>query len=211
MSRAVKVAYLTNQYPKSSHTFVRREIAGLEEAGLEVARISVRAVDEPLVDESDRAERTRTRVLLARGVLGLVPEALAACAFRPLRTLRALRTAITMGRASPRGLARHLAYLAEACVLRDWLERLGVEHVHAHFSTNPAAVALLEPLEGLAGGDHGSAGAAPAGDRHARGRDRRAGRAGGVRLAGVSGLRARAGRAMREVLTRPIAELEAMG
>jgi len=139
----VKVAYLTNQYPKTSHTFVRREIVGLEEAGLEVERISVRAVDEPLVDEGDRAERGRTRVLLAHGALGLLPAALAVCASRPLRTLQALRTAIAMGWSSPRGLTRHLAYLAEACVLLRWVARLRVEHVHAHFSTNPADVALL--------------------------------------------------------------------
>jgi len=139
----VKVAYLTNQYPKTSHTFIRREIAGLEEYGLEVERISVRAVNEPLVDEADRAERGRTRVLLAHGVLGLLPGVLAACMSRPLRTLRALRTAIAMGWSSPRGLMRHLAYLAEACVLLRWLSQSGVEHVHAHFSTNPADVALL--------------------------------------------------------------------
>jgi glycosyltransferase involved in cell wall biosynthesis len=139
----VKVAYLTNQYPKTSHTFVRREIAGLEEAGLEVERISVRAVDEPLVDERDRAERDRTRVLLAHGALGLLPATLAVCATRPLRAWRTLRTAIAMGWNSPRGLLRHLAYLAEACLLLRWASRLRVEHVHAHFSTNPADVALL--------------------------------------------------------------------
>jgi glycosyltransferase involved in cell wall biosynthesis len=139
----VKVAYLTNQYPKTSHTFIRREIAGIEEAGLQVNRISVRAAREPLVDEADRAERGRTRVLLAHGVLGLLPAVLAACATRPWRTLRALRTAVAMGWNSPRGLMRHLAYLAEACVLLRWVERQEDEHVHAHFSTNPTDVALL--------------------------------------------------------------------
>jgi glycosyltransferase involved in cell wall biosynthesis len=139
----MKVAYLTNQYPKTSHTFVRREIAGLEEAGLEVERISVRAVDEPLVDADDMAELARTRVLLARGALGLLPAVLATCVTRPLRTLRALGTAVALGRNSPRGVVRHLAYLAEACVLLRWTARARVEHVHAHFSTNPADVALL--------------------------------------------------------------------
>lgn len=139
----MKVAYLTNQYPKTTHSFVRREIAGLEEAGFEIERISVRSVDEPLVDERDRTERGRTRVLLAHGALGLLPLALSTCASRPLRTLRALRLAIAMSRGSSRGLARHLAYLAEACVLLRWVSRLRVEHVHAHFSTNPADVALL--------------------------------------------------------------------
>ncbi len=140
--RNVKIAYLTGQYPKTSHTFIRREIAGLEEAGLEVDRISVRPAA-GLVDERDRDEQARTRVLLRRGALGLLPGALAVTARRPLRTLSALRTALAMGWKSPRGLLRHLAYLAEACVLLRWLERSGAEHVHAHFATNAADVALL--------------------------------------------------------------------
>jgi glycosyltransferase involved in cell wall biosynthesis len=139
----VKVAYLTNQYPKTSHTFIRREIAGVEAAGLSVERISVRASDEELVDECDRAERRRTRVLLRRGALGLLPDALAVSVSHPLRTLRALRTALVISRTSDRGLLRHLAYVAEACVLLRWTKDLGIEHVHAHFSTNPTAVALL--------------------------------------------------------------------
>jgi glycosyltransferase involved in cell wall biosynthesis len=57
--------------------------------------------------------------------------------------LRALRKTATLARRSERGLLRHLAYLAEACVLLRWTRRLRTEHVHAHFSTNPAAVALL--------------------------------------------------------------------
>ena len=40
-------------------------------------------------------------------------------------------------------MAAHLAYLAEACLLRRWADRDGVEHIHVHFGTNPATVALL--------------------------------------------------------------------
>jgi len=139
----VKVAYLTNQYPKTSHTFIRREIAGVEAAGVEVQRISLRATDEQLVDEGDRAERDRTRVILAHGALGLLPDALAVLLSRPRRTLRALRSALDIGRNSQRGFIRHLAYLAEACVLLRWTAHRAIHHVHVHFSTNPTTVALL--------------------------------------------------------------------
>jgi len=36
-----------------------------------------------------------------------------------------------------------LAYLAEACVLLQRTKREGIRHVHAHFGTNPATVAML--------------------------------------------------------------------
>ncbi len=139
----MKIAYLTNQYPKTSHTFIRREIAGLEELGVAVERFSIRAVDEPLADAQDRAELVKTRVLLAHGALGLLPDAFAVLVSRPRRTLAAFRVAIEMGMRSERGIARHLAYLAEACALLRRVTRLGVDHIHAHFSTNPTDVALL--------------------------------------------------------------------
>ena len=49
--------------------------------------------------------------------------------------------AIRFGRRSDRGLLRHIAYLAEACLLRKWLVAAGAAHLHVHFATNPAAVA----------------------------------------------------------------------
>jgi colanic acid/amylovoran biosynthesis glycosyltransferase len=139
----VKVAYLTSQYPKTSHTFIRREITAVEAAGVEVERISVRATTEPLVDERDREERRRTHVLLAHGALGLLPDVLAVSLTRPWRMLRALRQACALGWGHSRGLLRHLAYLAEACALLRWTSRRGVEHVHVHFCSNPVDVALL--------------------------------------------------------------------
>lgn len=140
---APSVAYLVNQYPKTSHSFIRREILALEERGLRVERFSIRATQEPLVDERDRQEAERTRVLLEAGAASLVLQSARVALTRPLRWLRALGLAVQMGRRSERGLARHLAYLAEACALLRWLEQLGVSHLHAHFVTNPAAVALL--------------------------------------------------------------------
>jgi glycosyltransferase involved in cell wall biosynthesis len=43
---------------------------------------------------------------------------------------------------------RHLAYLAEASLLRKWLADAGATHLHVHFATNPAAVALFCRLVG---------------------------------------------------------------
>ena len=38
----MRIAYLVNQYPAVSHTFIRREILALEKQGHEVLRISIR-------------------------------------------------------------------------------------------------------------------------------------------------------------------------
>jgi len=137
------VAYLVAQYPKTSHSFIRREIAALERLGHEVRRYAVRRVDEVLVDPDDVAEHAITRVLLEAGAGTLLASVALLALSRPARWLSAMRQALRMGRRSERGRLYHLAYFAEACVLVRWMQREGVEHLHAHFGTNATAVALL--------------------------------------------------------------------
>ncbi len=146
---ALRVGYLVNRYPAVSHTFIRREIAGVVASGIDVKRYSIRATDaSEIVDEADRAEREKTAVLLQGGVAGLLGPLLLAALGRPIRFLRALGQAWSIGGRSDRGRLRHLAYLAEACLLRRWLARDSVTHLHAHFGTNPATVAYLCRLLG---------------------------------------------------------------
>jgi glycosyltransferase involved in cell wall biosynthesis len=137
------LAYLINQYPKGSHTFIRREIAAVEARGVEIARFSIRRCAETLVDPQDLEEARRTRVLLGRGPLGLVAAAVLTLVTRPVRFARAVGLAWRLGWRSDRGLPRHLVYLLEACVLERWLRDGGATHLHAHFGTNSAAVAML--------------------------------------------------------------------
>jgi colanic acid/amylovoran biosynthesis glycosyltransferase len=143
-SPAVKVAYLVNRYPATSHTFIRREIQALEALDVEVARFSLRPVAaKELADAADREELGKTRAVLSVGAVGLARAFLRALVTRPARLARALALAARVGRRSERGLVNHLAYLVEACVLVGWLEEVGARHVHAHFGTNSTTVAML--------------------------------------------------------------------
>jgi glycosyltransferase involved in cell wall biosynthesis len=51
--------------------------------------------------------------------------------------------ATRMGLHSQRGILIHWAYLVEACLLLRCLRQCEAQHLHAHFGTNSAAVALL--------------------------------------------------------------------
>ena len=53
----ITVAYLVNQYPMVSHSFIRREIHALEALGVRVHRFAIRRPDQPLVDQRDEEER----------------------------------------------------------------------------------------------------------------------------------------------------------
>ncbi len=137
------IAYLVNQYPKISHAFIRREIAALENCGVRVERFSLRLCGDRLVDEADRREFKKTRIVLQAGLLKLAMACVAAAITRPIRFARALRLAVRVGAGSDRGVFVHMAYLMEACVLLRWFAQQKVDHVHTHFATNPASVAML--------------------------------------------------------------------
>ena len=139
----MKIAYLVNQYPQPSHSFIRREIAALESLGVTVDRFTLRASDGKVVDPRDVSEIARTRVVLSVGPIGLACATIGTALARPGKFFDALRLALRIGRRSERGMINNLIYLAEACVLRKWLAEAQIPHVHAHFGTNSTAVAML--------------------------------------------------------------------
>jgi glycosyltransferase involved in cell wall biosynthesis len=137
-----RIAYLTTQYPSVSHTFIRREIRGLEAMGYTVQRLAIRPGG-AAVDPEDQEEATKTFHCLAQPKAKLLLRAALGLAKRPGAAIGALRCAVSMGKRSDRGVLKHLAYLLEAAVLLDEVERFGARHVHVHFGTNAAAVARL--------------------------------------------------------------------
>jgi colanic acid/amylovoran biosynthesis glycosyltransferase len=139
----MRIAYLINQYPKVSHTFIRREILALERQGFEIMRISIRGWTNDLVDRADIKERERTQYVLRSGSFALVGAILACGMLRPVRFLRAFALAVRLGWRAERALPFHLVYLAEACLILSWLRKQDVGHLHAHFGTNSAEVAAL--------------------------------------------------------------------
>lgn len=139
----MRIAYFINQYPKVSHSFIRREILALERQGFEVQRIALRGWDGELVDAEDLRERERTRYVLQGGLLGLILAVLRGVMVNPVRFFSAMGLALRMGRRADRPWPFHLAYLAEACRMLPWLRESGAAHVHAHFGTNSAEVAML--------------------------------------------------------------------
>jgi colanic acid/amylovoran biosynthesis glycosyltransferase len=136
----VPVIYLVNQYPAVSHTFIRREITALEDLGLVIDRQAVRPTDN-LVDPVDLAEMERTDYLL-RSAMAL-PVAAAGSLLKPRQCLAAVAICAGMMRRSDRSIAHHAVYFLEAAELARRVRRTKARHIHAHFGTNPAEVAML--------------------------------------------------------------------
>lgn len=139
----LRIAYLLNQYPMVSQTFIRREILELERQGMSVERIAIRGWNESVVDPLDIAERAKTRYLLRGGSMPLLMAVFKIAIASPGAFGRALLATLRLSRKADRPLPYHFAYLAEACLAVRWLRAANCGHVHAHFGTNSAEVALL--------------------------------------------------------------------
>ena len=138
----LRVAYVTSWFPKITETFVLYEMKALEDLG---ARVEVfpllREPDGPRHPEAVECEaRAHFAPFVSWGVLRA-----------NLRRLR--RDPALYARTWWHGLRKtwgnrrfFLAALVQfpKCVLfAEQMERLGIDHIHAHFATHPALAALL--------------------------------------------------------------------
>ena len=115
----------------------------LERLGVRVDRFALRGWDAQLVDPEDLAEQSETHYLLKGSVMTFVWACLACAVGSPVKFSRSLWAAIKLSRKAERSLFYHLIYLAEACKLLEELRRCGAQHLHVHFGTNAATVAML--------------------------------------------------------------------
>ncbi len=143
-SPRVRMAYLVSRYPAVSHTFILREVLQLRERGFDIQVASINAPDAELDDmpPEERKEAGRTYYVKRHGILG----ALAAHVHglrQPVRWLRGLGFALALGGWNPRQLAYGLFYFTEALMLARWMEDRGMRHLHVHFASAAANVAML--------------------------------------------------------------------
>jgi len=140
----MRLAYLTAQYPKASHTFIRREIRGLESLGHPVTRLSVRSTSPgDLVDPADVDEARRTHVFFGASPLAWARALGLGLLTRPAAIVRELLRALGPSRGPGPDRVRRLAYWLQAIFFLEIARRERIEHVHAHFGRNPASVARI--------------------------------------------------------------------
>lgn len=150
----MKVGYLVNTYPRPSQTFIRREIHALERMGWQIHRFALRAPAEALADPADRDEAARTEYVLKAGAGRLLASAASLALRHPARAARSLALALRCGARGGGGVPgsggrlRHLVYWLEAAHVARRCRVLGIPHLHAHFGTNSATVAMLAARAG---------------------------------------------------------------
>ena len=140
----MKLAYLTSQYPATSHTFISREVAAVRALGIELDTFSIRPPSEAeLRDPILAAESKTTFTVLKQPLTRFASAHLKALVTRPGRYLSTLALATRHRAPGLKGFALGLAHFAESIVLADELNRRGITRLHNHFANSGATVGLL--------------------------------------------------------------------
>ena len=142
--RPHRCAYVVSRYPYLSHTFIRNEIAALRERGVEVETVTVkRAGGEELIGAADREEARRTFAIRPVGPLALLADHRRALGRGARGYLAAMRAALRDSAGGPRSLLWQLFYFVQAVRLWAHLDRLELDHVHAHHANVAADLAMI--------------------------------------------------------------------
>lgn len=138
----LRVAYMMSRFPKLTETFILDEMLEMERRGVAVEIF-------PLWREKATMVHPEARPLVARARFApmfsgrIALDNLRCLIQRPRRYLSTLFTLITANWRSPRFCFVAVAIFPKACSFSLEMRRLGVQHVHAHFASHPAAAAFV--------------------------------------------------------------------
>ncbi len=140
----LRLGYLLRMYPRFSQTFVVNEILELERQGARLRICSLRAPTDGVFHAA--IARVRARADYLPELLAAAPRKFAAALTRRWRrdrrgTWRAVRQWL-------RHRSVTLLELAQAAVVCRWAEKHDIGHLHVHFGTQEATVAMLSRLMG---------------------------------------------------------------
>ena len=137
-----RVAYLTSRFPKLTETFVLYEILALERHGLRADVYSLQRESGTFWQPG--AERVMERARFAPILsVGVAKSNLIMMARRPGRYLGALWTLLRANFGSLRYLGGALVFFPKTVHFARRMADTGVEHLHAHFASHPAASAFV--------------------------------------------------------------------
>lgn len=143
-AKTVRMAYLISRYPAVSHTFILREIRQLREAGFDIRSASVNPPDRPLADMTpDEVEEAGSTYYLKRhGLQGALLGHLWGWR-HPRAYWRGLKAGLGFGGWDLKRSLFGLFYFTEALMLARWMEPQGLRHLHVHFASAAANIALI--------------------------------------------------------------------
>ena len=146
---AMRLAYLVSRFPKLTETFVLYEVTTMERLGFEVDLYSLQRHKTTVMHAE--AERLMNQVHFA-SYLSMAVFAANMRVFlqRPWLYLQTLFTLLRANWGSLRYFVGAFAFYPKAVYFSRLMVRDGIDHIHAHFASHPAAMAFaIHRLTGI--------------------------------------------------------------
>lgn len=141
----MRLGYLVSRYPAVSHTFILREVLALKEHGIDVSVASINRPDRTLegLTQEERSEVAKTFYVKSAGLSAVISAQVSLFVKRPAGYLRGLAFALRLGGSDLSRLLICFFYFVEASMLARWMRGLALHHLHVHFATPAATVAMI--------------------------------------------------------------------
>jgi len=136
------IAVMVSRFPLVTETFILRELIELERQGQPVLLV-------PMLKETPRVVHEEARPWVERAFytpwfsLAIAAANMRSLRRQPARYLGLLVRLMAGSLRSPAVLARTLAIFPKSVYLSEQLLAQGIEHIHAHFATHPATMAVI--------------------------------------------------------------------
>jgi colanic acid/amylovoran biosynthesis glycosyltransferase len=137
-----RIGYVLSLFPCYDETFILREIKALAERGVSLRIFSLRRRRDPVIQDDARPFLSET-LYEPYMSLGVAIAALRALLTRPRELVGLLAWMVKGCWRNPVALAKSLAFLPKAIRFAERAREDGIEHLHAHWATYPATVALV--------------------------------------------------------------------
>jgi colanic acid/amylovoran biosynthesis glycosyltransferase len=140
----MRIGYLVSKYPAVSHTFILREVLALRERGITIEVASINASpSRNKMTQVEQRESDRTFYVKRVGVSGALKAASWMLLRQPAGLVRGLWAALGLVRADLARIPLCFFYYVEAAILARWMKEQSFDHLHVHFATPAATVALI--------------------------------------------------------------------
>ncbi|NBD36804.1 MAG: glycosyltransferase [Chloroflexi bacterium] len=137
------VAYVSHIFPALTESFVYREVFALQERGFNIETFAIWKPDKDKLSLESRHLVDHTFYVFPLRRLDFVRAHLHFLFTRPARYVKTLFFVLTRKGESFQHRKRTFYHFCEAIYMAREMERLNVEHIHAHFAINAAAIALV--------------------------------------------------------------------
>jgi glycosyltransferase involved in cell wall biosynthesis len=139
-----RIAYLTSQYPATSHTFIRREVEALRGLGVPLDTFSIRPPSSSeLADEVIARDAAVTFTVLRQPLTSFLAAHSVTLVTQPVAYVRTLSRALHHRAPGFRSFGLAIAHFGEAILLARELRKRGISRLHNHFANSGATVGYL--------------------------------------------------------------------